>query len=97
MRRTRKPTDTIALQVRMPEAVRRQLASAAEKNARSLNSEILWRLGQTLSEEWRDFIAKVEEREKKRQNIADRLLQDPEFQKRISELAAKYEAEEGER
>ena len=52
MPRVRKPTDPIALQVRMTDGLRRKLVSAAEKNARSLNSEILWRLGQTFDEEW---------------------------------------------
>jgi len=48
-----KPNDPIALQVRMTEGLRRKLASAAEKNGRSLNAEILWRLGQTLEKEER--------------------------------------------
>jgi hypothetical protein len=39
-----KPTDIIPLQVRMPEALRRKLAKAAEENERSLNGEIIWRL-----------------------------------------------------
>jgi len=43
-----KPNDPIALQVRMTEGLRRKLAGAAQKNGRSLNAEILWRLGQTL-------------------------------------------------
>jgi hypothetical protein len=48
-----KPSDPIALQVRMTEGLRRKLAGAAEKNGRSLNAEILWRLGQTLEKEER--------------------------------------------
>jgi Arc-like DNA binding domain len=48
-----KPNDPIALQVRMTEGLRRKLAGAAEKNGRSLNAEILWRLGQTLEKEER--------------------------------------------
>ena len=39
-----KPSDIIPLQVRMPEALRRKLAKAAEDNKRSLNAEIVWRL-----------------------------------------------------
>jgi hypothetical protein len=46
----RKPSDIIALQVRLAESLRRKLATAAEKSGRSLNSEILWRLGQTFDE-----------------------------------------------
>jgi hypothetical protein len=48
-----KPNDPIALQVRMTEGLRRKLAGAAQKNGRSLNAEILWRLGQTLEKEER--------------------------------------------
>ena len=46
----RKSDDPIALQVRMTEGLRHKLAKAAEKNGRSLNAEILWRLEQTLGE-----------------------------------------------
>ena len=51
MVRKRKPDDPIALQVRMSDGLRVKLANAAEKNGRSLNSEILWRLGRTFDEE----------------------------------------------
>ena len=43
----RKSDDQIALQVRMTEGLRYKLAKAAEENGRSLNAEILWRLGQS--------------------------------------------------
>ena len=65
----RQPTDIVPLQLRLPEALRRQLASEAEKAQRSLNSEILWRLGRTLTPEWREFIAETERTERE---IADR-------------------------
>ncbi len=91
MARKRKPTDTVALQVRMPEALRQQLAAEAEKANRSLNSEVLWRLGQTFGEEWQRFITGVEEREKREQELhqkrVERLLQDPEFMAAIDRLA----------
>jgi hypothetical protein len=47
----RKPTDMVALQVRLTESLRRKLAGAADKNSRSLNSEIVWRLGQSVGNE----------------------------------------------
>jgi len=43
----RKLTDIVPLQVRIPEGLRRKLAKEAEENGRSLNSEIVWRLGQS--------------------------------------------------
>lgn len=76
MAAARKPSDPIALQVRMTEAFRRQLANAADKSGRSLNAEILWRLGQTFGEEWRD-------RELKE------LMSDPKFIARLAEAVAK--------
>lgn len=65
----RKPNDPIALQVRMTEGLRRKLANAAEKNGRSLNSEILWRLGRTLDEQSQRLISGIEEREKMNRNF----------------------------
>jgi hypothetical protein len=47
---SRKADDPIALQVRMTEGLRLKLAKAAVQNGRSLNAEIVWRLGQTLDE-----------------------------------------------
>jgi hypothetical protein len=82
----RKPTDTIALQVRMPEAIRRHLASEAEKAQRSLNSEILWRLNQTLSQEWREFIAGQEEAEKRELALYERLKLNPKFQETVQRI-----------
>ena len=37
----RKPTDTVQLKLRFPEALRRRLEREAKRNGRSLNSEIL--------------------------------------------------------
>jgi Arc-like DNA binding domain len=39
------------LRLRLPETLRKKLAQEAEKSQRSLNSEILWRLGQSLGAE----------------------------------------------
>jgi len=93
MPRARKPSDTIALQVRMPEKLRRHLASEAEKAKRSLNSEILWRLGQTFGEEWQRFIKGVEDKEREFQEFNEQLQQDPEFQKFIADAIAKWDRE----
>jgi hypothetical protein len=86
MEMAKKPTDTIALQVRMPEGLRAQLANEAEKAQRSLNSEILWRLGQTLSQEWQGFIAKQEAAEAREQALYERLKQNPKFQETVQRI-----------
>jgi hypothetical protein len=84
----RKLADTIALQVRMTEALRRKLASAAEKNARSLNSEILWRLGQTLDEEGQQAVAEIEDQEKRDEELLERFAHSPALKKVVDDLIA---------
>ena len=77
-----KLNDPIALQVRMTEGLRRKLAGAAEKNGRSLNAEILWRLGQTLEKE---------ERKKQDDEILETLS--PEVRASIEKLVRKLIAD----
>ena len=89
----RKGTDTVNLRLRLPEALRKTLATEAEQAERSLNSEILWRLGQTFGEQWQRFIAGVEERERSEQERRDRILQDPKFQQWFAEAIAKLDKE----
>jgi hypothetical protein len=45
------PDEPVNLRLRMPEALRKKLAAEAEANERSLNSEIVYRLGQSLGAE----------------------------------------------
>jgi hypothetical protein len=90
MARKRKPTDTVALQVRMPEALRQQLATEAEKANRSLNSEVLWRLDQTFGEEFLRFITHQEERERTDQELLEKFTQDPKAQALMKELIEKH-------
>jgi hypothetical protein len=47
----RKPTDTVQLKVRLPEALRRDMEYAAARNNRSMNAEIVARLGRSLRED----------------------------------------------
>jgi hypothetical protein len=54
----KKPTDTVQLKLRFPEALRRQIERAAAKQERSMNAEIVHRLEQSFSkEEMVDFAA----------------------------------------
>jgi hypothetical protein len=66
----------------MTEGLRRKLAGAAEKNGRSLNAEILWRLGQTLEKE---------ERKKQDDEILETLS--PEVRASIEKLVRKLIAD----
>ncbi len=60
--------------------------AVVESAHRSLNSEILWRLGQTFSEQWQRFIAGIEEDEINRQEWMKRLVENPKFQQVMSEI-----------
>lgn len=89
MPRTRKPSDVVALQVRLPEAMRKQIAADAERNKRSLNSEILWRLGQTMDNRWVEYVAVLERQEASDKEFIERMRANPETRALLSELVAK--------
>ena len=86
----KKDTDVVNLRLRLPEALRKQLDGAAEKSNRSLNSEILWRLGQTFGKEWLEFIGEIEEQERSDQERIERFMSDPERRAKLSKLIAEY-------
>jgi translation initiation factor 2 alpha subunit (eIF-2alpha) len=67
----------VNLRLRLPEGLRKQLDVAAEKSNRSLNSEILWRLGQTFGKEWLEFIGEIEQQERNEKEVLDRLMNNP--------------------
>jgi hypothetical protein len=84
----RKPTDIVLLQLRLPEALRKRLANEAETSKRSLNSEVLWRLGQTLDDRWQEFIANIEKQKQDEQEFLERLRANPETRKLLEHLIA---------
>ena len=88
----RKATDTVNLRLRMPSALHGELTSAAEKAHRSLNSEILWRVGQTFGEEWQRFIAGQEELERQKEENLERIMQDPKVQQSLKRAIADLQA-----
>jgi Arc-like DNA binding domain len=86
----RDPTKTVNLRLRLPEGLRLRLANEAEKANRSLNSEVLFRLTHTLGPEWAKLVTAAEEREKRDQERIEEIMQDPKFQKAVTELLAKH-------
>jgi hypothetical protein len=92
MARKKRADEMVPLTLRLPEGLRAQIAAEADKAERSLNAEILWRLGQTLGEEWRRFIAGVEEKEKRSEEIVERIGQSPLFKEFIKDELARQEA-----
>ena len=61
-------------QSNLPDGLRKLLASQAEKSKRSLNSEIVWRLGQTLGPEGAWFIEQYETTEEQLRRKLDELV-----------------------
>jgi Arc-like DNA binding domain len=85
---------TAHLRLRMPEELRKRLSEEAEESGRSLNSEILWRLGQTFDQAVQEFIADREEADKREREMFDQMMQDPEQRKRLLEIVAKMPKKE---
>jgi len=73
----RKPTDTIKLNLRFPEALRRQLEREAKKEGRSLNTEIVERLYRSLRQEDKptDIIAQYLFSALQDEGVLDRILE----------------------
>jgi hypothetical protein len=73
----------------LPEGLRKLLATEAERSKRSLNSEIVWRLGETLGPEGKHYVkehATMEEQLAQALNKAvKRLIEDKEYIKRLQE------------
>jgi hypothetical protein len=83
----RKPTDIVALQVRLPERVRKMLSAAAEKNGRSLNAEIVHRLDP-------EAVAEIEaERRRIWETVMRALIADPKAAaKAVEQIMGKADA-----
>jgi predicted metal-dependent peptidase len=90
MAKRRSIDEMISFKLRMPEGLRQKLEAEAEKAERSINSEILWRLGHTFNAEWQGLIAEVEKREKELEEFRERMMQSPELQKIVGNLIAKH-------
>jgi hypothetical protein len=86
----RKDTDVVNLRLRLPEALRKQLDVAAEKSNRSLNSEILWRLGQTFGKEWMEFVGEMEQQERDDQERLERFMNNPEARAGLQKIIADH-------
>jgi Arc-like DNA binding domain len=96
MVRKKRLDEVISFKLRMPEGLRQKIEAEAEKSERSMNSEILWRLGQTFGDEWQRFIAGVEEKEKREAELSERVManiaQWEPFQKFLKEEIARQAA-----
>jgi hypothetical protein len=89
---------TAHIRLRWPDILHKRIAEEAAKTGRSLNAEILWRIGLTLEPEWQDFIAaRVEEeaerekRDRETREKVERMMQDPKQRENIARIIAKME------
>jgi hypothetical protein len=72
----RKPDDIVGLRLRFTEAMRARLEQEAKKNHRSLNSEIVYRLGTTFGAEGIEFAGEFEEAEKDMQRVLHEIVRE---------------------
>jgi hypothetical protein len=89
MPRPRKPHDIVALQLRLPVAMRDQIAAEAERNKRSLNSEILFRLSETMDNRWTDYVAALERQAQSDAEFIERMRANPESRALLEHLITK--------
>ena len=71
----RKPTDIVNLKVRFTEAMRARIEQEAKKNTRSLNGEIVHRLGVTFGAEGVALAAQFEEHEEEMRRVLHEVVQ----------------------
>ncbi len=90
MARKRSARDVVSLKVRFTEAMRARIEQEAKKNQRSLNGEIVYRLGTTFGAEGVELVGQYEEAEKE---LARRLSEIVEQIK--ADLAEKRRKKEG--
>jgi hypothetical protein len=72
----RKPDDMVGLQLRFTEALRARIEQEAKKNHRSLNSEIVYRLGTTFGAEGVALAAEFDAQEKEVQRELGEMLRE---------------------
>jgi hypothetical protein len=65
----RPKTDFNNFRLRVPPDTYQQIADAAETAGRSMNAEILYRLGRTFDPRWADYIAKIDAEERRYQEF----------------------------
>ena len=86
----------VGLRLRWPKLLRDRIAAEAEKAGRSINSEILHRLGLTLDQRWQEIITETEREERKEQELKEKFNEryetDPEYRKSVAKMLAKLEA-----
>jgi hypothetical protein len=84
----RPKTDFKNFRLRLPPDMYQQITDAAEIAGRSMNTEIIYRLGETLDPRWQEYVAAIEEEERLAQESMERLRQNPRLMEQVRKLIA---------
>jgi hypothetical protein len=79
----------------MPPGLYEQVTVAAEAAGRSMNSEILHRLGGTFDVRWQEYIAKLDERERREREALELWQNDPAWKEWVRENLPKMKLKDG--
>jgi len=85
----RKPHEPVMVRIRMPEALRLKLIAEGEANSRSFNAEALFRLTATLTDDWKDFVKRIELKEQAEREMFEEWRKDPKHQAMVKEVLDK--------
>ena len=88
--------ELVQYKMQLPKDLRDKLTELGEAADRSLSAEIVWRLRQSLTPEWPEFIAKVGDRERQEQALLEQLRQTPDAFKQVAELLHNLLSEDAE-
>jgi hypothetical protein len=77
---SKNPNAIVSVRVRMTQALREQLTAEGEAAGRSFNAEVLYRLGETLGEQWKEYVAELELRERAEREWMEKQRNDPKVQ-----------------
>jgi hypothetical protein len=95
----KKPDAIVNIRLRLPAALHSTLTKEAEAARRSLNSEILWRLSETLGDAWKAFVAEIERKERADQEFLkqtrERLAADPVLKAKYDEIIDTIKLKDG--
>jgi hypothetical protein len=86
IRSMRNPNAIVSVRVRMTHALRDQLTAEGEAAGRSFNAEVLHRLGETLGDRWKEYVAEIELRERAEREWLEKMRSDPKVQAQLREI-----------
>jgi hypothetical protein len=92
---SRDPNAIVSVRVRMTQALRAQLTAEGEAAGRSFNAEVLYRLGETLGDRWKEYVAELALRERAEREWMEKARNDPKVQEQLRELIKGMKRKDG--